>query len=144
MNHSLRPWVVLGLALAASLGLLSARAQTGAPAARSTIDAALDRKAASESQFLSPDDAFKVVAEAAGADAVRLTWQIAPGYYLYRDRLKVRGPDGQAQLGALVLPVGQSKTDEYCGTQQVYHSELIATLPVARAPGSAAFELPVT
>jgi len=63
MNQSLRPWVVLGLALAASLGTLGARAQTSAPAARSTIDAALDRKAASESQFLSPDDAFKVVAE---------------------------------------------------------------------------------
>src|SRR5581483_5793711 len=42
----------------------------------------------------------------------------------------------------LVLPVGQSKTDEYFGTQQVYHNELVATLPVARAPGSSAHELP--
>ena len=50
---------------------------------------------------------------------------------------------GKAQLGALVLPTGQSKTDEYFGTQQVYHNELVGTLPVARPPGDAALDLPV-
>ncbi|MBV8568820.1 MAG: protein-disulfide reductase DsbD, partial [Methylobacteriaceae bacterium] len=141
----LRAWALLALALLGLLASLAAAAQSSAaPSARSAIDAALDHKAASESQFLSPDEAFKVHAEAAGADAVRLTWQIAPGYYLYRDRLKITSSAANAQLGVPVLPVGQSKTDEYFGTQQVYHEELVATLPIARAPGSAALELPVS
>jgi thiol:disulfide interchange protein DsbD len=144
MYQVMRPWVLLGLVLASALGALDAAAQSTTPAgSRSGIDAVLDRQASSGSQFLSPDEAFRFRAEAAGADAVRLTWQIAPGYYLYRDRLKVGSPDPKVQLGALVLPTGQSKTDEYFGTQQVYHNELIATLPVARAAGSAVLELPV-
>jgi thiol:disulfide interchange protein DsbD len=144
MYQFMRPWVLLGLALAGALGALDATAQSTAVPPRDAIDAALARKASTESQFLSPDDAFKVQAEAAGADAVRLAWQIAPGYYLYRERLKISSPAAKVQLGTLVLPVGQSKTDEYFGTQQVYHNELVATLPVARAPGADALELPVS
>ena len=36
------------------------------------------------------------------------------------------------QLGALVLPEGESHHDEYFGTQQIYHHALSATLPVTR------------
>ena len=38
--------------------------------------------------FLPPDQAFRVAATAESPGRVRLSWAIAPGYYLYKARLK--------------------------------------------------------
>ncbi len=92
--------------------------------------------------FLPVDEAFRLDAVADGPDRVRIIWEIAPDYYLYRERLKVATDSNVVQLGALTLPKGETKTDEYFGTQEVYHDELIALLPVSRAAG-AAVELPI-
>jgi thiol:disulfide interchange protein DsbD len=85
--------------------------------------------------FLNPDQAFQVSASAAGPDSIRLDWQIADGYYLYRSRIHVKS-DNPVQLGALSLPDGEAHDDEYFGAQQIYHHGLSATLPVARPGGS--------
>jgi len=95
-----------------------------------------------EGEFLPPDQAFRLFARPLGADRIELTWEIAEGYYLYRNRLKV-ATSGDLKLGALELPVGQSKTDEYFGTQQVYHNQLRAVLPVVRSATSAPLAVPV-
>lgn len=94
-------------------------------------------------EFLPPDQAFRLFAAPLSANRIRLTWEIAPGYYLYRNRLKISITSAGARLGALDLPVGQSKTDEYFGTQQVYHNELVATLPIERDTASAPLTVPV-
>ncbi len=73
---------------------------------------------------------------------MRLSWQIADGYYLYRARIKVSTTSKQAQLGATQFPPGQVKNDEYFGRQEVYHHELTATVPVARA-AAGTLELPL-
>jgi thiol:disulfide interchange protein DsbD len=39
----------------------------------------------------------------------------------------------QAQLGTLEMPTGETKSDEYFGKQEIYHHELVAGVPVARA-----------
>ena len=62
-----------------------------------------------------------------GPDRIKLEWEIAPGYYLYRSRLKVSTDPAVAQLGALSLPKGQLKSDEYFGEQEVFHDRLSAT-----------------
>ncbi len=90
---------------------------------------------AANDNFLPADQAFRFDALPEGSDGVRLNWEIADGYYLYRTRIKVASPSTQAQLGALQMPTGQFKTDEYFGRQEIYHHELIATVPVARATG---------
>lgn len=100
-----------------------------------------------QDQFLPVDQAFRFDAIASGPDRVQLTWQIAPGYYLYRSRLKFALDDKAAnpppvQIGAPQLPKGDEKQDEYFGKQEVYHLQLEATLPIARAAG-AALELPL-
>ena len=105
------------------------------------IDAVLSAKASGD-DFLPPDQAFRFDALADGTDRVRLNWEIADGYYLYRARIKVSTSSGDAQLGATQFPAGQIKNDEYFGRQEVYHHELIATVPVARARGGA-FALPL-
>src|SRR5579864_222938 len=115
-----------------------------APAPQGGIGAVLD-KAKKGDDFLPPDQAFRFGALADGSDRVRLSWQIADGYYLYRARIKVATTSKQAQLGATQFPPGQVKNDEYFGRQEVYHHELTATVPVARAAaGTLELRLQVT
>jgi thiol:disulfide interchange protein DsbD len=106
------------------------------------IEAVLHAAKAGGDQFLQPDEAFRLDARPDGTDRVRLTWGIADGYYLYRARIKVVTPSSAAQLGAAQMPAGQIKNDEYFGKQEVYHHELSALVPVARA-GADPFDLPL-
>jgi len=109
-----------------------------APAAAG-IDAILGahRPAGAQRDFLPPDDAFRFDAFADGPDRVRLVWQIANGYYLYRSRLAVETTTARTVLGRLQLPPGTQKSDEYFGKQEIYQRELVAELPLARAGDAA-------
>lgn len=132
--------------LIALLGFTSAgawaQAAPGAQAKPTGIDAVLHAAKSSEDQFLQPDQAFRFDATAEGTDQVRLNWEIADGYYLYRTRIKVITASPAAQLGALQMPAGQIKNDEYFGKQEIYHLELRALVPVARA-GVGSLDLPL-
>jgi len=86
------------------------------------------RQSAGNDDFLPPEQAFRLSASVADAGHVRLDWIIAPGYYLYRDRIKIL--EDRGRTGAPEFPPGQIKSDEYFGKQVVYHNELIATVPI--------------
>jgi thiol:disulfide interchange protein DsbD len=92
--------------------------------------------AAGTGDFLPPDEAFRFGAGLPQADSIPLTWVIADGYYLYRDKITVESATPNMQVGKPVLPEGKSKHDEYFGDTQVYYEVLEATLPVARAASS--------
>jgi len=94
-------------------------------------------------EFLPADEAFRFDALSDGPDHVKLVWQIAEGYYLYRARVRVATTSNEAQLGTLEMPTGETKTDEYFGKQEIYHHQLIAGVPVARASGGTQFQLPL-
>jgi thiol:disulfide interchange protein DsbD len=98
------------------------------------LDAVLDQshKSASNDDFLPPEKAFRLSASAGDSGQARLEWVIAPGYYLYRDRIKIS--DDAGTIGTPQFPAGQVKSDEYFGKQVVYHQQLIATVPVQRSP----------
>ena len=98
--------------------------------------------AAQEPKFLPPDQVFHVSATAAGANAIRLDWTIRGGYYLYRERMKVAGPDG-TPLGALQLPQGQIKVDKYFGREEIYRNAVSGTVAVPGAAAATARNLPV-
>ncbi|HEY1873312.1 MAG TPA: protein-disulfide reductase DsbD [Steroidobacteraceae bacterium] len=102
------------------------------PASATGIDAVLGSARSNADDFLPPDEAFRFDALAEGTDWVRLNWEIADGYYLYRSRIKLKTTSTSAQLGAPQFPPGQVKNDEYFGKQEVYHHELVATVPIAR------------
>jgi thioredoxin:protein disulfide reductase len=118
---------------------------TDAPASSSAstltakgIEAALGKSkqttvSTGQDEFLPPDEAFRFNAFPDGSDRVKLIWQIADGYYLYRSRVKAATTSDKAQLGALEMPAGEFKTDEYFGKQEIYHHELVVGVPVARA-----------
>jgi thioredoxin:protein disulfide reductase len=124
------PGFALLLLGAALLG--TALAEAAPPASATGIDAVLGSARSNADDFLPPDAAFRFDALAEGTDRIRLNWEIADGYYLYRSRIKVKTTSTSAQLGAPQFPPGQVKNDEYFGKQEVYHHELVATVPIAR------------
>jgi thiol:disulfide interchange protein DsbD len=94
-------------------------------------------------EFLPPDQAFKVGAFATAADRIEVIFQVHPGYYLYRSKLKFKVAEGQpASLGNADLPAGEKKVDDYFGEQEVYHHDLTARVPVSRS-SRAAFPLEI-
>jgi thiol:disulfide interchange protein DsbD len=100
-------------------------------------------RAAQEDEFLHPDVAFRVSAAATAADRIQVDFQVHEGYYLYRSKLKFQAGEGlNAALGTPDLPAGEKKTDEYFGEQEVYHHDVLARVPVARA-GLEPFTLPI-
>ena len=120
-------------------------AGTAFAAQESGIDRILSagRVQSNAGQFLPPDQAFRLFAEPLSAAEIRLSWEIAPTYYLYRNRLKIVSTSPATRLEALDLPQGQTKTDEFFGTQQVYHNELVAIVHVARGSSTAPLTVPL-
>ncbi|RGE46949.1 redoxin [Comamonas testosteroni] len=87
-------------------------------------------------EVLASDQAF--VLESLGQSAIKtganqqqllqLRWTIAPGYYLYRDQLKLS--DAQGQPLALEIPAGETLSDAFFGTVQVFHQTLSVQAPL--------------
>ncbi len=89
----------------------------------------------SNDDFLPPDEAFRFSAMATAADAVSLTWEIEDGYYLYRHRVAAKTDTPGVELGAVQLPDGKKKTDEFFGDVEVYYKRLDALVPISQATG---------
>lgn len=70
--------------------------------------------------ILPVDEVFRLTA-ARSNGVVTLYWQILPGYYLYRHRLKATSDTG---LGEMTMADGEPKLDEYFGQVEVYYDEL--------------------
>ena len=75
-----------------------------------------------ETAFLAAEEAFVLSVGESGssAEGVALNWAIAPGYYLYRDRIDVTTqPPGV--LAQVDRPPGEQKNDPNFGLMEVYH-----------------------
>lgn len=83
--------------------------------------------------LLSPEVAFHLKATRPEPSRLRLSWTIAPGYYLYRHALRFVTPDGEALTGVR-LPLGEIKNDPYFGASEIYRDRLVVDLPLGREP----------
>ena len=99
--------------------------------------------AVNEDQFLPVDEAFVFSGFADGGERIALDWQIAPGYYLYRHRVSAKTKSSGFTLGAVAMPAGKKKTDEFFGDVEVYYDTLRATVPVTRPAGASTLEITV-
>lgn len=136
-----RPWLTAVLMLLLGLPIAHAAEQTSN--AGKGLSSLL--KSSGQNEFLHPDEAFKVSVRNVRADAVEISWDIAPDYYLYRKRFKFSAAEAPVQLGAAEFPAGQIKNDEFFGEMEVYHDSVVATVPVIRAGAEAVtFPLQVT
>ncbi|MYN02837.1 protein-disulfide reductase DsbD [Pseudoduganella sp. DS3] len=96
--------------------------------------------ARAEDEFLDPLVAFKFSAKVVDGKAVAVTFDIADGYYMYRERFKFAA-DG-ATLGTPQIPPGKVKYDEtFAKDVETYRRQVTITIPV-EAPGP--FTLKVT
>lgn len=99
--------------------------------------------AAAAADFLEPDQAFLLSARSGDGAQVELTFDIADGYYLYRERLAVEAAPTSVQLGTPVYPPGKVKFDEtFQKDVETYRKQLRLPVPVTAAPGE--FKLAVT
>ncbi|HMA10453.1 MAG TPA: protein-disulfide reductase DsbD [Steroidobacteraceae bacterium] len=93
-------------------------------------------------EFLDPEAAFKFTARALDANTLEARWQIADGYYMYRDKFKFEVAG--AALGTPKLPAGKVKEDEYFGKVETYRKDVRIALPIQRTPGAATVTLKAT
>ncbi len=68
---------------------------------------------------------------------LEIRWEIAPGYYLYRDSFAVTNPDGQVQLGRLDMQPGTVVDDLEYGETEVYFNSAVLRIPLSRSSPAA-------
>jgi thioredoxin:protein disulfide reductase len=78
----------------------------------------------SSEDFLPVDEAFKVEAGLVDASHAQLKFTVAPGHYLYRERIQLVLPVGDT--AKITLPAGETKNDPNFGEQQVFHHDTLA------------------
>ncbi|CAH2797590.1 MAG: Cytochrome c-type biogenesis protein DsbD, protein-disulfide reductase (EC [uncultured Paraburkholderia sp.] len=92
--------------------------------------------------FLDPAVAFKFSATEKPGE-VDVTYKIADGYYMYRERFAFATRNGMSTIGDPQLPAGQVKFDEtFNKNVETYRKELTIRIPVKQANGP--FDLAVT
>lgn len=85
---------------------------------------------------LPADNAFAFSASKTPSGGLELRWEIADGYYLYRDRIAAQTANGRDV--PMTTPAGEPKDDPYFGRMEVYHRSAEASAePAAIADASA-------
>ncbi|MGO4746899.1 protein-disulfide reductase DsbD [Serratia quinivorans] len=90
------------------------------------------------SQFVPVDQAFAFDFKQQD-NQLTLDWQIRPGYYLYRQQIKL--VPKQATLGAFELPAGLSHKDEFFGEVAIFKQQLNLKVPLQQATADASLSV---
>ncbi len=91
-----------------------------------------------DDELLEPDKAFAFDARVTGPERVRVEWQVADGYYMYRSRIQLKSDTPGITLGAPVFPDGKVTDDEFFGRVEIYRGAVPIDIPVLRAAGAPA------
>ena len=88
--------------------------------------------AVDEADLLEPEKAFAFSAKALDNNTLEVRYQIAKGYYLYRDKFKFEVEPKDATLGAAQIPPGKIKQDASFGKVETHIGLLVIKLPINR------------
>jgi thiol:disulfide interchange protein DsbD len=91
-----------------------------------------------EDDLLEPEQAFKFSARVLDANSIEVRYQIANGYYLYREKFKFSVEPADVTLGTGQFPAGKIKQDEYFGKVETYRQNIVIKLPLTRASSTSA------
>jgi thiol:disulfide interchange protein DsbD len=83
-----------------------------------------------EPELLEPGKAFRFSAQLRDARSIEVSYRIAPGYYLYRDKFRFTVVPPDAKLGEAQLPAGRKHRDEFFGEVETYRGDLRIVLPL--------------
>ena len=109
----------------------------------SLLDFATSGATGSATDDLLPvDQAFTMNARFDKPNELTVAWQIAPGYYLYRDKLSF-SVAGRIDLGTPSLPRGVAHSDDNFGDVEVFYDYVEAKIPFAR-PSPDALDVTLT
>lgn len=130
------PWLAHALALmwlVIACGAFSAESKADDLAQRlEALSAELGLRGNTNKEFLAPDEAFAFSADAIDGSTIRARWQIADGYYMYRDKFRFEPVSDDIRLGPPQSPPGKAKFDESFGDSEVYYQEVEILLAVER------------
>ncbi|RMD78167.1 MAG: protein-disulfide reductase DsbD, partial [Gammaproteobacteria bacterium] len=116
---------------AGALLALAAFLAAGTPAGTALAGMGFAGPGTQGQDLLPPERAFAFSARPLQADMLRLRWEVAPGYYLYKDKLRFRLKGAEAGE-PLLPPPTEVKEDRFFGKMPVYRGELVVDLPVLR------------
>ena len=83
-------------------------------------------------EFLDPAVAFKPSVKALDGQTLEVSYEIAKGYYLYRDKFRFTVDGETATLGTPSFPKGKEHNDENFGKVEVYYKTVAIRIPVER------------
>lgn len=96
-------------------------------------------------EFLDPAVAFKPSVRALDGQTLEVSYEIAKGYYLYREKFRFVAEGDTATLGEPSLPKGKEKNDDNFGKVEVYYKQAVVRVPVERnASGPLTLNVKVT
>ncbi|PWC15541.1 protein-disulfide reductase DsbD [Brenneria roseae subsp. roseae] len=91
-----------------------------------------------DSQFLPVDRAFAFDFQQR-ENQLTVRWEIQPGYYLYRQQIKVEG--NGAVIGPFDIPAGLSHRDEFFGEVFIFRQPLALNIPLVQADSAATVQV---
>ncbi|WP_454742291.1 protein-disulfide reductase DsbD [Cupriavidus necator] len=101
--------------------------------------------AATEEDFLPPEQAFRFAARQLDDKTVEVRFDVAPGYYMYRERFAFAAQPVGVKLGTPDFPHGKVKFDDTFGKEmETYRDSVTIRVPVESAPADGKWSLTVT
>jgi len=95
--------------------------------------------ALAEDDLLDPEKAFRFSARVVDNSQIEGRFQVAKGYYLYKDKIQFSADS--ARLGSAALPPGKIKQDEIFGRVETYPADFAVRIPVEGARVGQTFTL---
>jgi thiol:disulfide interchange protein len=84
-------------------------------------------------ELLEPEQAFEFSASVKNGNTLFVSWEIAPNYYLYREKIKLELVNSEGvKLGDYTIPNGLPKHDEAFGEVEVLSEDLNFNVPLWR------------
>ena len=91
-----------------------------------------------EPKLLPPEQAFRFSARALDARTIEARFDIADGYYLYRDKFGFEAGPVDVGVGTPALPAGVRKHDAFFGDVETYRGRVVVRVPLEKGmPGQA-------
>jgi len=86
--------------------------------------------AISQDDLLKPDVAFKPTLSQISPERIKATWEIADGYYLYRNRFSFKSDNPDITMGEPTFPKGKIKDDPAFGKVETYRHSVSIEIPI--------------
>ena len=88
--------------------------------------------AVAQDELLEPDKAYAFSAKVEDSETVTAQWNVAKGYYLYRNKISFSSDTPGVAIGNYELPKGKTKQDEFFGEIEVYQKKIAIAVPIIR------------